>query len=223
METSNNQVSPAPGNTVDAAAQEPGLLTPTAEAAPEAAEASAPAESDDAPLLSAAEGTEDKGKSDAKAESEESTGAPEKYEDFDLPEGFTLTGERLEEVTGLFRELNLSQANAQKLVDYYNKRVIDDKAQGLEALATQRKEWRSQIRNRPNFDSERALAQKGMAKVVTDPDTRELFNNTWMQDHPAIWKIFVKVGELVGEDSIPSGGSGGPSENVNKLRFSVKQ
>lgn len=220
MENSDIQGSPAPDNTVDTAAQDQGLLTPTAETPPANNGETAPAESDDAPLLNA-EANDDKGGTDASNAG--STKAPEKYEDFSMPEGFTLTGEMLEEATGLFRELDLSQDHAQKLVDYFVKRTIDDKAKGLEALVTQRKEWRAQIRNRPNFESERALAQKGMAKIVTDQDERELFNDSWMQDHPALWKMFVKVGRLVSEDNIPSGGSGGPAENVNKLRFSVKQ
>lgn len=220
MENSNEQLAPVPDNTVATEAQDQGLLTPTVEATPETAEKPASSQSDDAPLLNAEE-ADDKG--GAEKPSAESAQAPEVYESFTMPEGFTLTGERLEEATGLFRELNLSQAGAQKLVDYFVKRTIDDKAQGIEALANQRKEWRAQIRNRPDFASERALAKKGIAKVVTDPDERELFNDSWMQDHPAVWKIFVKVGQLVSEDTIPSGGSGGPSDNVNKLRFSVKQ
>lgn len=222
MENSDTQGSPVPANTETTAAQDQGLLTLTAEAPSGDTNAAAtPKPEDDAPLLSAG-GEEAKGEGET-ASKEEAPKAPEKYENFDMPEGFSLTGETLEEATGLFRELNLSQADAQKLVDYFVKRTIDDKAQGLEAIATQRKEWRAQIRNRPDFANERALAQKGINKVVTDPDERELFQDSWMQDHPAVWKIFVKVGRLISEDSMPSGGSGGPEENVNKLRFSVKQ
>src|SRR5712671_3512851 len=47
----------------------------------------------------------------------ETAGAPEKYEDFKLPEGVELAPEAVAEVSTLFKELGLSQANAQKLVD----------------------------------------------------------------------------------------------------------
>ena len=84
----------------------------------------------DGPLLSPEGGKpEDKGAP---------AGAPETYTEFNLPEGFELKGEILEETTALFKGLNLSQENAQKLVDYYTERVLAEKTAMLNDLAARR-------------------------------------------------------------------------------------
>src|SRR5262245_53151779 len=49
--------------------------------------------------------------------------APEKYEDFKVPEGYTLDGEVGKEASAMFKELNLPQEAAQRLVDFYVKQT----------------------------------------------------------------------------------------------------
>lgn len=152
----------------------------------------------------------------------ESQGAPEQYADFKMPEGFTLEGEVKEKVTGLFRELNLSQENAQKLIDYATERDLANKEAMLNDLAARRKEWRSTLRARPNFEADLALARKGMKALVQTPEGAELFKDSWMSDHPAVFDMFVRAGKLVAEDSFDNQNGGGAEENVNLRRFPVK-
>lgn len=152
----------------------------------------------------------------------ESQGAPEQYADFKMPEGFTLEGEVKEKVTGLFRELNLSQENAQKLIDYATERDLANKEAMLNDLAARRKEWRSTLRARPNFEADLALARKGMKALVQTPEGAELFKDSWMSDHPAVFDMFVRAGKLVAEDSFDNQNGGGAEENVNLKRFPVK-
>lgn len=152
----------------------------------------------------------------------ESQGAPEQYADFKMPEGFTLEGEMKEKVTGLFRELNLSQENAQKLIDYATERDLANKEAMLNDLAARRKEWRSTLRARPNFEADLALARKGMKALVQTPEGAELFKDSWMSDHPAVFDMFVRAGKLVAEDSFDNQNGGGAEENVNLRRFPVK-
>lgn len=152
----------------------------------------------------------------------ETQGAPEQYADFKMPEGFTLEGEMKEKVTGLFRELNLSQENAQKLIDYATERDLANKEAMLNDLAARRKEWRSTLRARPNFEADLALARKGMKALVQTPEGAELFKDSWMSDHPAVFDMFVRAGKLVAEDSFDNQNGGGAEENVNLKRFPVK-
>ena len=152
----------------------------------------------------------------------ESQGAPEQYADFKMPEGFTLEGEMKEKVTGLFRELNLSQENAQKLIDYATERDLANREAMLNDLAARRKEWRSTLRARPNFEADLALARKGMKALVQTPEGAELFKDSWMSDHPAVFDMFVRAGKLVAEDSFDNQNGGGAEENVNLRRFPVK-
>ena len=149
-------------------------------------------------------------------------GAPEHYEDFTLPEGYTLDEDGKNAMSELFKGLNLSQTAGQKLVDAYVEQQTKEKEAQLLALTEQRKQWRAQLRSRPTYATDRALARKGLNAVVSTPEERELFTNTWMSDHPALFDIFVKVGKMVGEDSpLPTGG-GAPVEDTASQRFPVK-
>lgn len=214
MENNLETTPPAADPTVqsDAADNTP-MLTPQQETPPAEPNAAKPAEGDagDAPLLT------------PEKEPEEAKGAPENYGDFSMPEGFTLEGEELEGAVALFRELDLTQDQAQKLIDQYTERVLAGKEAELNALAAKRKEWRSEIRQRPGFAQERELALKGMRAVITDPDEKALFEDSWMSDHPALWKVFTKIGRMVQEDSLPkgSGGNNQSEQNVNLQRFPV--
>ena len=157
-----------------------------------------------------------------KKDPETPQGAPEQYADFTLPDGFTLEGEAKEKATGLFRELNLSQENAQKLIDFATERDLAGREAQLNELSAKRKEWRSEIRSRPDFDADLALAKRGMRALVQTPEGAALFNDSWMCDHPAVFDIFVRAGKLVSEDTFGSGGTGGADENINRKRFPVQ-
>lgn len=210
MENSESGAEVAADNTVTSDAQDEPMLNPEA-ASPRKPQGNetAEGESADKPLM-----TPDGGE-----EAEKDPGAPEKYEPFKLPEGFALEGEEFEKVSSMLKGMNLSQSHAQELVDYFTRRMTDEKAAGLNALAARRKEWRAAIRQRPDFANERGLVQRGMRAVLTDKDEKELFEDSWMSDHPALWKVFAKVGRLVGEDSLPRGKGERAEQNINLLRF----
>lgn len=210
MENSESGAEVAADNTVTSDAQDEPMLKPevVSEGKPQGKE-SAEGESADKPLM-----TPDGGE-----EAEKDPGAPEKYEPFKLPEGFALEGEEFEKVSSMLKGMNLSQSHAQELVDYFTRRMTDEKAAGLNALAARRKEWRAAIRQRPDFANERGLVKRGMRAVLTDKDEKELFEDSWMSDHPALWKVFAKVGRLVGEDSLPQGKGERAEQNINLLRF----
>lgn len=152
----------------------------------------------------------------------EFVGAPESYEDFTLPDGFSIDEEGKTQIAELFKGLNLSQKGGQKLVDAFTERMIAQKEAELNALSEKRKQWRATIRQRPNYAAERALAQKGLRAVVSDPEEVAMFKGTWMSDHPALFNIFVKVGRLLGEDTpLPNSGSAASKETASS-RFPVK-
>jgi hypothetical protein len=167
---------------------------------------------DDAPILEPEE---------AKDEVSELAGAPENYDDFTMPEGFTLDENGKAEASELFRKLNLSQKGAQTLVDAWIEKATAMKEAELNQLADQRKAWRGEIRNRPTFAADRALAQKGINAVVKTEAERALFQDTWLSDHPAVFSLFVRIGSLVGEDSPGLSGKEQTEQNVNRLRFPI--
>ncbi len=197
---------PEPRNTPDS--QEPDA--PILESKPE--ETPAPADGGDKPILEPEE---------AKEEVSEFAGAPENYDDFTMPEGFTLDESGKAEASELFRKLNLSQKGAQTLVDAWIEKATAMKEAELNQLAEQRKTWRSEIRNSPTFAADRALAQKGINAVVKTEAERALFQDTWLCDHPAVFSLFARIGSLVGEDSPGLSGKEQTEQNVNRLRFPI--
>lgn len=215
MAEENAQV-PATGNT-ETAENEP-VLNPAANAETPAAGSetkgnakSVPENAEEEPILNPEE----------TAGADENIGAPESYGDFTLPAGFTLDDDGKKQAAELFRGLNLSQKGGQKLIDAFTERVTAMREAELNALAEKRRQWRAEIRQRPTFASDRALAMKGMNAVVRDPDEIALFRNSWMSDHPALFNMFVKVGRLIGEDSPPQGGGASPKTDPALARFPV--
>ncbi len=80
--------------------------------------------------------------------SETTTGAPEKYTDFTVPEGFKFDAAALAEAQTVFKELNLSQASAQKLVDTYTKQISAAANAPYDLWANTQREWNTEILSR---------------------------------------------------------------------------
>lgn len=90
--------------------------------------------------------------------------APEKYEDFKLPEGYKFDDEALKEATGVFKELGLSQDAAQKLVDYYAKNNLQAAEAPYKAWADMQKEWLNDINDR--FGSRTEAVRTDISKAI---------------------------------------------------------
>ena len=121
---------------------------------------------------------------------EPAIGAPEKYADFKLPEGFKLDDKTLPEVQTLFKEMNLNQDQAQKLVDFYAKNRLEAAAAPYKAWADLQKEWQGEIANR--FPGDKSTEVKSMIRGV--------FNNILP---PSLSKNLSAALDLTGAGSHP--------------------
>lgn len=136
-------------------------------------------------------------------------GAPEKYEDFNLPEGMSVEDSTLQSFLPLAKELNLDQGQAQKLVDYEAGRVqemIDTQEQVWSDL---RQEWRTAVKSDkeiggPAFDESLAASKTFLRKYGT-PELMEALNSTGMGDHPEFIRAFARAGKAMKEDSLSTG------------------
>ena len=151
-----------------------------------------------APLI---EPSDDGKKDEAQAKPE---GAPETYTDFTLPEGFTLDDTRKGDATALFKELNLSQVQAQKAIDLYCKMAKQQATEDANSLMAARKQWRADVSSRENFREQKALANKGIRLLLKTEAQKKLFFEKcqWLQDAPEIFDLFVTAGSLVSEDGM---------------------
>nr|WP_154927527.1 peptidase [Pantoea agglomerans] len=133
-------------------------------------------------------------------------GAPEAYE-FKAPEGGELDKEAVAQFEPIARELNLSQEQAQKLVDLYGSKVMP------QLMKQQADTWQKQVADwgtaakedaeigGDKFDGNLTRAKQAMDKFAT-PQLREFLETTGMGNHPELIRVFVKVGAAMSEDSL---------------------
>ena len=140
------------------------------------------------------------------------SGAPEAYEAFKVPEGTELDAEVAKEAGTLFKGLNLSQAAAQQLVDFYVKKTNESFQQPFNTYQDIRKGWVEEAKGHPeigkNLDQViatvgRAIDGLGDAKLASD--FRAAMDFTGAGDNPAFIRVFYKLAQMVTEGGAVKG------------------
>lgn len=154
------------------------------------------------------------GKEGEQGEKVELHGAPEAYESFALPDGYALEGERLEQTVALFKELNLSQAGAQKAIDAFvkadseNRSVLTDAIEGVRAQRIE--QWGEDSRKEygANYDAIVGDARAGVKWAQEHrPNILKTFEDEgWGNNPDALW-VFAKLGELTKGSSMDGASS----------------
>lgn len=204
---------------------------PAAPAAP-AASAPAAAPAADASLLgqppaaadpAAAQQTpEQKAAADAEAkrlaDEKAANSAPEAYTDFTLPEGFDMDADTLGAFKGLAKELNISQASAQKLIDMQTALSTKQAEAHQAAVVKQSQDWVAEIKNDPalggeNFEKSAASAVK-VIQAFGDEGLTSLLNESGLGNHPALFKFCHRISQAIAEDKfvVPGNQADAPKE-----------
>jgi len=146
---------------------------------------------------------------------------PETYEEFKVPEGYTLDKAAIEKASPLFKELNLTQDQAQKLVDFYateQKAAIDKPYQDYQAIrkaevdkvkaeyGTRLPEVRATIG--------RALNSLGLPTDVVK-GFRDTMDNTGAGDFLPFVKVFEAMARKISEGRPVMGRGPAPVANPN--------
>lgn len=95
-------------------------------------------------------------------------GAPEKYADWKAPEGQTIDPKLAAEANDIFRSMNLSQDQGQKLVDFYNAHVKEAVDKPMQAYQDMRKQWRDQTLADPDVGGQNLDQTKSNLSKVLD-------------------------------------------------------
>ncbi|MDR9972575.1 peptidase [Enterobacter cloacae] len=141
-------------------------------------------------------------------------GAPEKYE-FKAGEGVDLDTEALKDFEPVARELNLTNEQAQKLVDAYPKILAGVQQRQAEAWQAQTEQWAADVKADKEIGGDKLTANLSAAQRALeqfgDPELKEYLDSTGLGNHPALVKAFIKVGKAMSEDKVVTGGheSGG--------------
>ena len=162
-----------------------------------------------------AEAGADAGKKDVGADNNEIYGAPETYDykDVNIPEDLEYDKDMLKEFDALNKETNLSQAQANKYMQFgirlaqkYNADLPKVLEQVQQAKITQFKQAMNTDEEIGGGDKAKMaayldVADKGYVAFAND-EVKAALADAGLNYHPAIIKMFHRIGELVGDDKI---------------------
>lgn len=130
-------------------------------------------------------------------------GAPEKYEPYKTPEGYTLNEDVAAEANGLFKELGLTQDQAQKAIDLYAKHALESFNSAQKSYKDMRADWVSKAKALPEIGTEIGAGKKvnvAISKAIDglgDPslakDFRAAMDLTGAGDHPAFIQVMYRL------------------------------
>lgn len=139
-------------------------------------------------------------------------GAPEKYE-FQAAEGVELDTEALKDFEPVARDLNLTNEQAQKLVDAYPKILAGVQQRQAEAWQAQTEQWAADVKADKEIGGDKLTANLSAAQRALDlfgtPELKEYLNTTGLGNHPDLVKTFVKIGKAMSEDGMVDGSNQG--------------
>lgn len=141
-------------------------------------------------------------------------GAPEKYEDFTLPEGMTASPV-LTEFATLAKELNLPQEAAQKVVDLAGRMQAENVTAVQAQIDAQAEKWGEDSKADKEFGGEAFDENLAIAKTALDkfgtPELKSLLNQSKLGNHPEVLRFFVRAGKAISQDGFIPGRQGGVS------------
>ena len=172
------------------------------------------------------EGTpEEKKAAEEKAAAEKKAAeVPETYENFTLPEGMELDKAAMEAAIPVFKELGLTQDQAQKLVGLQTAQLTAAAEAQEAAWTKQNDEWRDASKADPEFGG--AKLQENLSHVSRFMDgfgsdaVRTMLEETGLGNRIEMLQMFASVGKAMGEDTIKTGGAPNADRNdVGKLLY----
>ena len=162
------------------------------------------------------EGTADKDSTDdagADGDDEgEGEGAPESYGDFEVPEGMQIDESMLEKVNPVFKDLNLTQEQAQKLVGVYAEAVQEATEAQQTAWAETVNGWLTELKDDKVLGGENLGENAGIAKraidMFGDDSLKTALDETGMGNHPALFKFMHRIGNKIVDGKFVQGEPG---------------
>jgi hypothetical protein len=148
---------------------------------------------------------------------EAAKGAPEKYEDFKVPEGYTLEETTGNEFRDLAKRNDISQSTAQELVDFYIAKTREAQQRPMDVWRGVQEQWKDEIRGDANIGGSRLngtvqsigkmIDSLGDAKLAEG--VREAMDYTGAGNNPAVVRFLFALSQRLNEGGAVRGG--GPS------------
>lgn len=130
-----------------------------------------------------------------------------------MPDGVEVDHELLDAMGSDFKELGLTNGQAQKLADKFIETQSRRGAAQAENWANRVQGWADEARRDRDIGGHKwqgtvSSAQRALSTLGT-PALREYLNVSGGGNHPELIRIFAKVGSMIREDNPPTGGADG--------------
>lgn len=159
---------------------------------------------------------------DGEGDGGEEAGVPDEYQ-FNMPEGMEVNSDLAEGISPLFRELELTQAQADKFISVYADVMQKQHDAAAEAFAGQLEEWASELKadkdlGGDQFEPNMAVARSAVEQFGS-PELAEFLDSTGAGSHPAVVKFCYEIGKHLAEPGSGSGSGGGsrPKDRAERM------
>jgi hypothetical protein len=135
--------------------------------------------------------------------------APESYEDFAIPEGFETDDDSVKQFSSMAKELDLSQDQAQKLLNKQAELSADMKAQNETARVQREQAWVDELKadaviGGKNLPETVERANRTLRNLGT-PELISLIKENGYGNNPEVVKFMANIDKRLGEDSMVEG------------------
>ena len=146
-------------------------------------------------------------------ESKQEPRAPEEYDEFNVPDFFKLEGQELTDFKSFAKEQDLTQEQAQKVLDFAGPKIKAMIEQPYRAWNELQIKWQGEVKSDPEIGGtkfEQSVKEAGnvfvpsewnpfVTSVAEAKSLREALNATGAGNNPAMVRLFVKMGRLLAE------------------------
>lgn len=154
-------------------------------------------------------------------------GAPEKYEDFTLPEGMAMDAEALEAYAPVLKDLNLTQDQAQKLVDLQAAQIQKSNQAILDHITERDEGWLKDLEadkeiGGDKLNSNMVKVNKMLSKFDEGGELVKFLQETRIQNCAPLVKLLARMAPHFGEDTLVTGSEKTKSEKPAYMRMGYK-
>jgi hypothetical protein len=133
---------------------------------------------------------------------------PEEYQ-FEMPEGMELDTTMAEAMSPLFKEIGITQGQANQLVAAYSGQIGAKAEADASQFVNRVTEWTNAAQADPEIGNERwdqtvAISNQALQKLGT-PELTVALAETGMSNHPEMIRFMTRVASAIGEDAFVPG------------------
>lgn len=162
------------------------------------------------------------GESDGADDNNPGDGAPDQYEQFELPEGLSVDETRMGSFQEFAKNNGMSQEAAQKTLDYMAAelpKLMQDVSQAqMDAYMQQQVEWKTTYEKDPEIGGDkrveteaaatralRAFGNEQLVELLDIYDAERNPNGLGLGNHPEVMRFLAKAGSVLSEDGHVAG------------------